>query len=92
MFDRLFEEPGALVRQRTGPLIEERQRFLVHLAEQGMARCTLRKAARYLLIIARCLRLADRPGEVICRAEIEQQALFWTNRSGAPKKFAYVAR
>jgi site-specific recombinase XerD len=85
MFDQLFERPHALARQRTGPLVEERQRFLVHQAERGMARRTLRDAALYLLIIARCLRLADRPGEVISRVEIERQAHLWANRSGTPK-------
>ena len=49
MLDRLFQRPCALARQRAGPLLEERLRYLDHLAGQGMARATLRAAAVWLL-------------------------------------------
>lgn len=77
MFDRLFKWPHVLARHQAGPLLEERRRYLTHRAEQGMTHWTLRLTARYLLIIARFLRLADRPAEAISRAEVEQQALLW---------------
>ena len=69
MFEQLFERPHALARQRNGPAAEERLRYLAHCAEQQMARRTLRLIALYLLIVARALRLADRPGELISRDE-----------------------
>lgn len=74
MLERLFERPHALARQRAGPLLEERLRFLEHRAGQGMARRTLRETAVYLLVVARSLRLAERPADLISRSEIERQA------------------
>ena len=61
MFEQLFERPHALARQRNGPLAEERRRYLAHCADQQMAPRTLRGIAIYTLVIARALRLADRP-------------------------------
>ena len=45
MFDRLFQNPCVLARQRNGPLAEERRRYLAHCAEQQMSRRTLRNIA-----------------------------------------------
>jgi integrase/recombinase XerD len=80
MFEQLFERPHALERQRNGPLAEERRRYLVHCAEQQISTGTLRCIASYTLIIAKALRLADRPGDLILRAEIEAEADRWANR------------
>ena len=49
-----------------------------------MARRTLRLIAIYILIVAKALRLADRPGELITRAEIEAEADRWANRQPRP--------
>jgi len=65
MIDHLFERPRALAPQRAGPLLEERRRYLAHRVEQRMARTNLQETVQYLLVIARCSHLADRPGEVI---------------------------
>src|SRR5262249_3753975 len=67
-------------RQRNGPLAEERRRYLVHCADQQLAPRTLRDIATYLLVVAKALRLENRPGELIPRAEIEQQAHQWAHR------------
>lgn len=74
MFDRLFRSPRALTAQQKGPLAEERCRYLAHCAAQQMTLGALRVIAVYTLIIAKTLRLADRPGEFITRAEIEAGA------------------
>ncbi len=74
MFERLFQTPCLVARQRNGPLAEERCRYLVHCAGQQMALGTLRRIATYTLIIAETLRLADPPGEPIGRADIEAGA------------------
>src|SRR3954468_24109230 len=84
MFDQLFERPHALARQRAGPLAEERLRYLGHLADQGMARKTLRVVACYLLVVADYLRLADRQSEAISHAELEQKATLWAERPPTP--------
>src|SRR5881227_3299010 len=80
MFEQLFKRPHALARQRAGPVPEERLRYLAHRAAQGMARLTLQETAVYLLVVARSLRLADRPGELISPAEVERQALLWADQ------------
>ena len=90
MFEQLFERPHALARQRHGPLFEERLRYLSHGAEQQMARRTLRGIAIYLLIVAKALRLADRPGELISRDEIEAAANRWANRRPKPPQMRSV--
>src|SRR5262249_39364267 len=84
MFERLFERPHALARQRNGPPAEERRRYLAHCAEQQMGPRTLRVIAIFTLIVAKALRLADRPDELITRAEIEAEADRWANRE--PKR------
>jgi len=84
MFEQLFVRPHALARQLSGPVFEERLRYLTHCAEEQMAQRTLRGIAIYLLIVAKALRLADRPGELISRAEIEDAADRWANRRPKP--------
>jgi integrase/recombinase XerD len=86
LFDQLFGRPRALARHRDGPLVEERLRYVSHLASQGMVQGSLRTAAAYLLVIADRLRLADRPGEAIALAEIQQQAALWADRSASPAR------
>ncbi len=74
MFDQLFLDQRVLARLRTGPLADERCRYLVRCAEQQMSLSTLRDIARATFVITQVLRLAERPGELITRAEIEAEA------------------
>jgi integrase/recombinase XerD len=80
MFERLFKDPRALARHRNGPLAEERRRFLAHCTEQRMSFLSIQKIAEYTLTVAKAMRLADRPGELITRSEIEVEAARWVNR------------
>jgi site-specific recombinase XerD len=80
MFDQLFERPHALIRMRTGPLVEERLRYLAHCAGQKMAKATLRTMAQHLLAAAEYLKLAARPGESITLQEIEEAGTRWSSR------------
>jgi hypothetical protein len=86
MFDQLFRLPRLLARLQNGPLAEERRRFLAHCAEQQMSRQTLREIASYTLLVAKALRLAERPSEVITRIEIEAEAERWVNRQPRPRR------
>lgn len=52
MFGRLFKYPCVVRRHREGPAVDARERYLVHCANQGMARDTLLRTARELLAIA----------------------------------------
>jgi integrase/recombinase XerD len=86
MFDRLFHKPFVLARHRNGPLAEERRRYLDHCAEQQMTRRTLRDIALYTLIVAKALRIAERPTEFVTRAQIEAEAKRWFDRRPASSK------
>ena len=81
MFELLFRFPRALKPHVDGPLAEERRRFLNHRAEEGMSRHSLRVLAYYLLACTKDLRLANRPGEAISYAEVEEQATLWASRN-----------
>ena len=75
MFESLFKYPRVLVRHREGPLAEARERFLAHCASEGMARGTLLRIARELLVIAtRIDTAAETP---ITRQQIEVAAERW---------------
>jgi site-specific recombinase XerD len=74
VFEQLFQNPRVLARQQAGPLAEERRRYLAYWAEQQMAASRLQNIARSILAITEALRLADRPGELISRAEIVDEA------------------
>jgi site-specific recombinase XerD len=80
MLEQLFHCPHALRRQCSGPLADERDRYLRHCAQQQMSPRTLGDIARSTLIAARLLRLADRPDERITPAEIGSAADRWLNR------------
>jgi site-specific recombinase XerD len=89
MFDDLFQRPHALARQSTGPLLEERVRYLRNLIDEEMARSTVRVAAIYLLVVCDRLHLGRRPGEMIDQAEIDEAAAAWARsraRSGVTKR------
>jgi site-specific recombinase XerD len=84
MFEQLFQHPQALARHRDGPLAEERRRYVAHCAAQQMAVWTLRRIANYTLVVAKVLRLADRPGELITAGEIEAEAKRWARHRAQP--------
>ena len=86
MFDRLFRRRFVLTRHQNGPLADERRRYLVYCAEQGLSWRTLQSVALYTLVVAEALRMAERPGELITRAEIEAEADQWFNRRSAPAR------
>lgn len=86
MFDQLFRNPHLLACQRNGPLPEERLRYLAHCANQQMAQESLRKIAQCMLIIAKVLRLQERPGERITATEIHAEVDRWANRPKPSEK------
>jgi integrase/recombinase XerD len=92
MFEQLFPGTKALARQRDGPLAEQRQDYLTHLAQQGLSRATLREAAYCLLIVTHQLRLAERPGQAITLSEVQRQAMLWANRPDRKSTPQSIAR
>jgi len=84
MFNQLFERPHALARQLSGPLVEERRRYLAHCADLGMATRTLRLTAELLLAAEKYLKLAVRPDGIIALQEIEEAGSRWSSRKSLP--------
>lgn len=80
MFDELFVRYQAISRHEKSPLAEERRRYLIHCANQGMAKRTLKESAIYLLAIVDFLDLAHRADETISLDEIRQSAERWVHR------------
>jgi site-specific recombinase XerD len=52
VFESLFIYPAVLTRHQTGPGAAERERYLTHCAGLGLARETLLRIARELLVVA----------------------------------------
>ncbi len=79
MFDRVFQRPHVVARHQKGPLAKERLLYLAHHLKLKMAPLTLQNIARYVLVVTKALRLADRPGELITQSEIDGEAERWAN-------------
>jgi len=90
MFETLFKHLTVLTRHREGPAAEERQRFLIHRANQGAARSTLLGTAKDLLIIAKNIDVTS--GKAIGRHDLEVAATNWArhqqrkHRSHGPRR------
>jgi integrase/recombinase XerD len=75
MFEHLFQQPAILTRHREGPLARDRERFLLHCAEQGMTRSSLSWLASELLMISKRI---DVPTDgLITQRQIEAAADQW---------------
>lgn len=92
MFDRLYKRQHVIARHQKGPLAEERHRYLAYCAERQMSLATLGHIARYTLIVAKTLRLSDRPGELITQAEIRTEALHWVKRRRQGRRVHNIRR
>src|SRR5579863_4139838 len=58
MFEEIFF-PRTAEKYRAAPLVEQRERYLVHLREAGARRSTLRKCANDQLSLVRLLNLKE---------------------------------
>ena len=75
MFETLFKYPRVLARHREGPVADARERFLIHCAQQGLARESLLRTAREVLIIAKHIDLTN--GTAISIHDVEAAADRW---------------
>ncbi len=78
MFEHLFTYARVLARHRAAPAATERERYLQHCAEQGMARATLLSVANEVRVIAGRLDITD--GKPITHEEIRMAADNWARR------------
>lgn len=78
MFEKLFKSPAALTRHRNAPYAEERERYLMHCAQEGYTRETLLLFAQELLCVAS--KLSIYPDLKVSSEQIEAAAKGWTER------------
>src|ERR1700681_3072602 len=79
MFEEIFF-PRTAERYRAAPLVELRERYLVHLRETGARRATLRKCANDQLSLMRLLKLKE--GDKVSADQIEAAAAIWSRQKG----------
>src|SRR5258708_6886313 len=89
MFEEIFF-PRTAEKYRAAPLVEQRERYLVHLKETGARRLTLRKCANAQLSLVRFINLKEGAG--VRLSQIEAVAAIWSqpkgcrcSRSASPK-------
>lgn len=89
MFEEIFF-PRAAEKYRTAPLVEQRERYLVHLKKTGARRATLRKCANDQLSLVHLLNLKE--GSGVRLSQIEAVTTIWSqpkarrcDRSASPK-------
>jgi len=75
MFEEIFF-PRTAERYRAAPLVEQRERYLVHLRETGARRSTLRTCANDQLSLVRLLNL--REGSRVRLSQIETVTAIWS--------------
>ncbi|MET4804791.1 tyrosine-type recombinase/integrase [Bradyrhizobium sp. LB11.1] len=79
MFEEIFF-PRTAERYRAAPLVEQRERYLVHLRETGAERPTLRKCANDQLSLVRLLNLKE--GSRVRLSQIEAATAIWSQPKG----------
>jgi site-specific recombinase XerD len=79
MFEEIFF-PQTAERYRAAPLVEQRERYLVHLRETGARRTTLRKCANNQVSLMRLLNLKE--GNKVYLSQIEAVAAIWSQPKG----------
>jgi integrase/recombinase XerD len=84
MFETLFKYPRVLARHREGPVADARESFLIHCADQGVARGTLLRTARELLVIARRIDLTT--DKVISAHDVETAADRWVHHQKSRRR------
>ena len=80
MFEELFTQIKTIKEYQSAPLVEERLRYLVHYAERGASRYTLRAVAANQLSLVRLLDLRGEEG--VCRSRVEAAAKAWSRPGG----------
>ena len=60
MLESLFEFPSVIQKQRSAPLLREREQFLCHVSQRGCSQASVRQYAKTLLSVIRFLNLKNR--------------------------------
>ncbi len=76
MIELIFAWKRVQERHRSAPLLKERERYLIHLREQGFTRERLSTTANLLLQIVRVMSLTEL--RTVSEAEIREAAIRWS--------------
>lgn len=87
MFDRIYQRQSVLARHRDGPWVDERTRYLQHLAHEGRASNTLRQIATVLLAMAR--QFDERMTGDVTAGDIAHGVDAWLDSSAPPFSAAH---
>jgi len=79
MLEEIFF-PRTVERYRAAPLVEQRERYLIHLRRTGARRQTLRKCANDQLSLVRLLKLKE--GSTVRLSQIEAVTAIWSQPRG----------
>jgi integrase/recombinase XerD len=79
MFEEIFF-PRTAEKYRAAPLVEQRERYLVHLKETGARRPTLRQYANDQLSLVRLLKLKE--GSKVHVSQIDAATAIWSQPKG----------
>src|SRR5205807_10418110 len=82
MFNQLFTSPRSLKRYSSGPLLEERLRYLAHWAAQGSTRSSLRLIAQHQLALIDYLHLQT--ADAVTVEQIHAATDLWGHRQPQP--------
>jgi integrase/recombinase XerD len=82
MFNQLFTSPRAVERYSSGPLLEERLRYLAHCAAQGSTRSSLRLIAQHQLVFVDYLHLQKAKSVTV--EQIHAATDLWVGRQPQP--------
>jgi integrase/recombinase XerD len=82
MFNQLFTSPRSLKRYSSGPLLEERLRYLAHCAAQGSTRSSLRLIAQHQLALIDYLHLQT--ADAVAVEQIHAATDLWVHRQPQP--------
>ena len=77
MFEELFKDLKTIERYRTGPLVQERLRYLRYRAESGTCLRTLERIAAAQLRLVHLLNIAE--GQTVSLSQVEAAAREWAS-------------
>ena len=80
MLEKLFKYPAVLRRHKDAPFLEERERYLLHRANEGCAQATLIRISRELFWVARYFKGDEKTSRAITPEEIQKVAEKWARK------------
>jgi len=80
MLEELFKYAAVLRRHKDAPFLEERERYLLHRANEGCAQATLIRISRELFWVSRYFKRDEKTKRTIKAEEIHKAASKWAKK------------